>query len=115
MEEFFLIGCQIDEVKLIDLVLRRYHTLDVLKALDVDQTLRLLLMALEDEAKEQIRDEWLHLLPCMVFAQHYMTFKQYYDTVTGANIDNRPIDEIIAEIDRKHAEAREETNGNGFV
>ena len=67
----------------------------------------------EDEQKERYREEWLHLLPAMVFAQHYMTFEEFYNTCTGANIDNRPVDEIIAEIDRKHAEAREETNGNG--
>lgn len=113
METFFRVGCQIDEVKLIDLVLRRYHTLDVLKVLDIDQVLRLLLMAIEDEQKERYREEWLHLIPAMVFAQHYMTFEEFYNTCTGANIDNRPVDEIIAEIDRKHAEAREETNGNG--
>lgn len=104
MEKFFLLGCQVDEVELIDLVLRRYHTLDALKVLDVAQVARLLLKALEEESKEKYRREWLSLLPCMVFSSHYMTFDEYYDTVTGRNIDTRPVDEIIAEIDRKHAE-----------
>ena len=105
MEEFFRLGCQIDEVKLIDLVLRRYHTLDALKVLSFEQTLDLIFLALEEEAKERYRREWLALLPAMVFASHYMSFDEYYDTVTGQNIDMRPVDEIIAEIDRKHAEA----------
>ena len=105
MEEFFLLGCQIDEIKLLDLVLRRYHSIDALKVLDIGQTLKLLNMAVEEEAKDRYRSEWTALLPVMVFANHYMTFEQYYETCTGKNIDNRPVDEIIAEIDRKHAEA----------
>ena len=106
MEEFFRLGCQIDEVKLIDLVLRRYHSLDALKVLDISQTLKLLTMAIEEETKDRYRSEWTALLPVMVFANHYMTFEQYYETCTGQNIDNRPVEEIIAEIDRKHAEVR---------
>ena len=53
MEEFFLLGCQIDEVKLIDLVLRRYHSLDCMKVLSVEQFVKLILIALEDEQKER--------------------------------------------------------------
>ena len=109
MEEFFRIGCQVDEIKLMDLVLRRYHTLDCMKVLSVEQFCKLILVALEEESKERFRREWLALLPMMVVAQHYMTFEQYYETVTGANVDMRPVEEIIAEIDRKHAEV--EKNG----
>lgn len=111
MEEFFLLGCQIDEVKLIDLVLRRYYSLDCMKVLSVEQFVKLILIALEDEQKERYRQEWLALIPTMVYGNHYMTFEQYYETVTGANIDMRPTEEIIAEIDRKHAEARGKENG----
>ena len=109
MEEFFLLGCQVDEVKLIDLVLRRYHTLDVMKVLSVEQFVKLILTALDEESKEKYRQEWLSLLPCMIFTSHYMTFDQYYETVTGRNIDLRPVDDIIAEIDRKHEEAKNGT------
>lgn len=112
MEEFFRLGCQVDEVKLIDLVLRRYHTLDVLEVLSLEQFVKLVLMALEEESKEKYRAEWLSLLPCMIFTNHYMTFEQYYETVTGANIDMRPAEEIMAEIDRKHAEAKESKDGS---
>ena len=107
MEEFFLIGCQIDEIKLIDLVLRRYHSLDCMEVLSVDQFIKLLLVAIESEAKEKYRQEWKALLPVMVFANKYMTFNEYYDTCTGKNVDLRPVEDIIAEIDRKHAEVRE--------
>lgn len=107
MEKFFLIGCQLDEIKLIDLVLRRYHSLDALKVLSIDQTLELVLMAIESEVKERYRKEWLALLPMMLLTNHYMTFDQYYETCSGKNIDMRPVEEIIAEIDRIHAKAKE--------
>lgn len=107
MEEFFLIGCQIDEIKLMDLVLRRYHTLDCLKVLSIGQTCELIIKALEDESRELLRREWLALLPVMVLNQNYMTFDEYYEISTGKNVDMRPVDVIIAEIDRKHAEVRE--------
>ena len=106
MEEFFLLSCQVDEVKLLDLVLRRYHSLDCMKVLDVGKFCKLMLLALDDEVKEIYRREWLSLLPVMVFTQHYMTFNEYFDISTGRNIDMRPVDEIMAEIERKHAEAR---------
>jgi hypothetical protein len=82
-----------------------------MKVLSVEQFFRLIITALEEESREKIRQELLHLLPMMVIGSHYMTFDQYYDTVTGANVDMRPVDEIIAEIDRKHAEAEEKKNG----
>ena len=106
MEEFFYIGCQLDEIKLIDLVIRRYHTLDVMKVLSVEQFIKLVVMALEEDQKEMFRREWLAFIPVMAISGTFMSFQQYYETSTGANIDMRPAEEIIAEIDRKHAEAR---------
>lgn len=106
VEKFFLISCQVDEVRLIDLVLRRYHSLDAMKVLSIDQFIELILLAIESEVKEKYRQEWLSLLPMMLFANHYMTFDDYYETCTGKNIDMRPVEDIIAEIDRKHAEAK---------
>lgn len=111
MEKFFRIGCQIDEVKLIDLVLRRYHTLDVMKVLSLDRFIKLILLALEEESKEQFRREWLAMIPMMLFSGKYMTFEEYYNNVSGKNIDMRPAEEIMAEIDRAHAKAKGEVNG----
>ena len=79
-----------------------------MEVLDVDQFIKLVLMAIEAETKEKYRAEWTALLPVMVFANHYMTFDEYYDICTGKNVDMRPVDEIIAEIDKKHAEVKNE-------
>lgn len=77
----------------------------------MDQFIKLVLLAIENDTKDKYRQEWTALLPMMVFAGKYMTFDEYYDTCTGKNIDKRPVDEIIAEIDRVHAEAKEEKDG----
>lgn len=107
MEEFFYIGTQIDEVRLIDLILRRYHTLEALDVLPIEKALRLILTTIEDEVKERYRQEWLHLLPVMVMFQHYMTFDDYYNTCTGKNIDRRPVEEIMQDIQKAHASVKD--------
>lgn len=41
----------------------------------------------------------------------YVTLKEFEDMVTGGDVDWRPAQEIMDEIDRKHAEAKVEKNG----
>ena len=113
MEEFFRIGCQVDEIKLMDLVLRRYHTLDCMKWLSVEQFARLVILALDSELKEKKHQEWCAMIPLMMVTKNYMSFEQYYDMISGKNVDMRPADVIMAEIDRKHAEARAKEEKHG--
>lgn len=109
MEEFFYIGCQVDEVKLIDLLLRRYHSLDFMSRMSVDRFCQLIIVAIDGENKDKHRQEWLALIPIMVLRGKYMSFNEYLDKVTGKNIDMRPADEILREID----EAFEKVNTEG--
>lgn len=90
-----------------DLMLRRYHSLDFMKELSIEGLCRLIILAIEGESKENHRREWLALLPNMVTFGKYMSFDDYYDRVTGKNIDMRPAEEIIAEIDRAHHKGEE--------
>ena len=103
MEGFFYISCQVDEVRLKDLLLRRYHQLDFVKDLSLMDFLELVKLAMEEEQKEKHRQEWLHLLPLMITSGKYMSFDEYFDKVSGRNIDMRSTEEIIAEIDAAHA------------
>ena len=49
--------------------------------------------------KERIRSEWSALYPYMVMEQiTYKSFEEYYDLRTGAGIDMRPEEEILAEV-----------------
>ena len=108
MAGFFYISSQVDEVRLKDLLLRRYHQLDFIKELSLEDFLEIVELAMEEEKKEKHRQEWLHLLPLMITTGKYMSFENYYDSVTGKNIDMRSTEEIIAEIDAAHAKVNKD-------
>ena len=107
MEKFFFIGSQIDEVRLKDLLLSRYHTLDF--DVEVEEFCQLIMLAIEEKNKETKRQEWLALLPLMATAGKYKSCEEYYESVSGKNIDLRSTEEIIAEIDAAHERAKNGT------
>ena len=102
VENFFLIGCQIEEIEIKELLLRRYHTLDFIKTMGVDEFCEFLSLAIEKENKEKVERQYLALLPLLCLRGKYMSFDEFYNTFTGKNIDWRSADEIIAEIDALH-------------
>ncbi len=95
-----------DGVEIKELLLRRYSSLDFMKGMQLDEFTDFLILAINKEKKDIIRSEYLALLPFMTLRGKYMDFQKFYDTVTGANIDWRPAEEIIAEIDRAHEELK---------
>lgn len=109
VESFFYIGCQVNEVSLKDLLLHRYHQLDFIKDMRFEEFIDLVLLAMEEEKKERYRQEWLVLLPLMIRSGKYMNFERYYEEASGKNIDFRPTEEIIAEIDAAHERAKNGT------
>ena len=102
MENFFLIGCQINEIELKELLLRKYHSLSFIKDMKLDEFIDFLKLAIENEKKAIVERQYLALLPLLVQSGKYMTFDKFYEQMTGANIDWRPAEEIIKEIDEKH-------------
>ena len=68
--------------------------------------LELINLVLEEEKREEKRQEWLHLLPLMITSEKYMAFNDYYDMATGKNIDMRPTEVILAEIDAAHEKVK---------
>lgn len=95
-----------DEVEIKELLLRKYHSLDFMKGMQLDEFVEFLILAINREKKDMIRSEYLALLPFMALRGKYMPFQDFFDKVTGANIDWRPAEEIIAEIDRAHEELK---------
>lgn len=76
--------------------------------MDVGKFIKFILCAKEQERKEQIRKQWTTMLPYMSLQMlQYIPFEQYYEKCTGANIDMRSTDEIIAEIEETHRRAKE--------
>ena len=96
MEKFFLIGCQVNEIELKELLLRRYGRYDF-PEMKFNEFIDFIVLAVEKDREHKIREEYLALLPTLVKSGKYMTFDSFYEQVTGANIDLRPVEEILRE------------------
>lgn len=88
----------LEEAPLLDLLLRRYGSIEYVLGLDADVSAPLILYAERQERDDQIRRQWTALLPLMSVTGIDMSFEEYRDQVTGSNIDMRPASEILAEI-----------------
>lgn len=76
--------------------------------MDVGKFLVFILKAKEEEQREQIRKQWTAMLPLMSIQYlKYVSFEKYYEQCTGADIDMRPTEEIIAEIEEAHKKSHE--------
>jgi len=89
------------------LLLHRYHNIGFILQLDANTGAPLILEALEKEREERIFQQWTAQLPIMAYSGKYVSFADYKDRVTGANIDRRPTAEILAELE----EVERELNG----
>lgn len=109
MAGFFRIGCQVDEIEIKELLLHRYHTLEFIQGMQIDEFAKFLTLAIENDKKEKAYMQYTALLPLMIRADKYMSFSTFYDEMTGANIDWRPANEILKEAE----EIQRKQNGNG--
>ena len=62
---------------------------------------------MEKERDERIREQWVAQLPVMAISGKHISFADYKDKVTGANIDRRTTAEILAERDALERELQE--------
>jgi hypothetical protein len=90
------------------LLLHRYHNIDYILQLDADTGCALITKALEQERDDRIFQQWVVQLPLMG-KDNFVSFADYKDKVTGANIDRRTTAEILAELD----EVEKELQGGG--
>lgn len=75
---------------------------------DVTTGLALIVKAKEQERDDRIFQQWVAQLPTMALAGKPVSFSEYRDRVTGANIDRRPVAEIEAELDALEKSLRKE-------
>ena len=109
MEIFFYISCGDDEPsRIIDRFAHRYGwTLEQINDLDVVSFHEMNKQIRIEERRTEAREQWIAMFPMMVTGQiNYMSFKDYYDQVSGVTLDLRPVDEIMAEIDEIEKELR---------
>lgn len=93
------------------MLLHRYHDVHFILRLDADAALELIRKAREKGREERIFQQWVAQLPVMAFSGVSISFPEYKDRVTGANLDLRPVAEIEAELD----EVERELQGGGVA
>ena len=83
--------------------------------MDADDGLALFIKAAEQERDARLFQQWTAQLPIMAYTGKTISFAEYRDRVTGANIDRRSVAEIQKEIDEAMQELRKEVpaDGNG--
>ena len=107
MADFFLIGCQVNEIELKELLLHRYGRYNF-PEMSFEEFVDFLVLAIKKDRQDKVREEYLVLLPILIKGGHYMTFDKFYDEATGANIDWRASEDIL-----KEAEEIQERFKNG--
>lgn len=77
--------------------------MDYILQMDTDTFIEMLEIALEDERKERAHRQWSAMLPFMSLGMlEYISFQEYFEKLSGKNVDLRPASEIIAEIEELH-------------
>jgi hypothetical protein len=74
--------------------------------------LSLILKAIEKNREDRIFQQWVVQLPNMG-QDNYVSFADYKDRVTGANIDRRSVAEIEADLARAEQELQGGGDANG--
>ena len=96
MEKFFLIGSQVNEIEIKELLLHRYGRYEF-PEMKFKEFVEFLVLAIKKDRESKVREEYLVLLPMLIKSGHYMTFDRFFDEATGANIDWRPSEDILRE------------------
>ena len=79
-------------------MLHRYHNIEYILQLDADTGCALILKAQEQERDDRFFQQWVVQLPLMG-RDNFVSFADYKDNLTGANIDRRSTVEILAELE----------------
>lgn len=73
--------------------------------MDLDELVKFLNLAIEKDREEKLYLQWCAMLPPMA---EYMTFKAFFDHMTGKNIDMRDTETILKEIEELHKKEQTE-------
>ena len=79
------------------MLLHRYSNIEYVLNTDIQTGLALIAKAKEKERDERIFQQWVAQLPWMD-EESFVSFSDYKDKLTGANIDRRSVAEIEADL-----------------
>ena len=71
--------------------------------MEVETFIEIVEIALEKEQEELAHRQWSAMLPFMSLGMlEYISFQEYFEKLSGKNVDLRPASEIMAEIEDLH-------------
>lgn len=77
--------------------------MDYILQMDVETFIEMVEIALEKEQEELAHRQWSAMLPFMSLGVlENISFREYFEKLSGKNVDLRPASEIIAEIEELH-------------
>lgn len=92
------------------MLLHRYQNIDFVLRLDAITGIRLIEKALECQRDERLFQQWVAQLPLMGYSGTFVSFADYRDRITGANIDRRSVADIEQELDEVEKQLQEGGN-----
>ena len=95
------------------MLLHRYHNIEYILQLDAETGLALIEKAILKDRDDRIFLQWAIQLPVMAYSGKDVSFADYKDRVTGANIDRRSTAELMHELDEVEAELQKGGADNG--
>lgn len=96
MEGFFLVCCQVDEIELKEILLRRYGRY-LFSEMKPNEFIEFAVLAIKKNREDEMRGMYHALLSYLAMRGKFMTFNEFYDMMTGANLDWRPAEDIFKE------------------
>lgn len=100
-------SCKIDALEIQEIIYRKYANAECIMNLPILQFIRFIELAIKKEQEDILRPEWCALLPFMSMKYlKYMSFDEYVNKRTGRDVDTRPANEIIKEIEEAHKRMR---------
>lgn len=114
MARFFYLTGSCDETELIDAIANRYGwTVPDIERLDIVRIQRLYVKAVNARNEEIARQQWTAMLPFMSLKMlKFVSFDDYKAQITGANLDLRSDEEILAEVQDIRKQFTEDKNGS---
>lgn len=81
--------------------------------LDLETGMQLICKAKDQEREARIFQQWVAQLPVMAIGGDIISFDDYRDRVTGANIDFRPTEDILQELEDVESQFEGGAAGDG--
>ena len=114
MARFFYICVQISEDDLIDALAERYGwTVREILGMDFKRLTILYSKAIDAREEKTSREEYNAILPLMAMRMvKFIPFSEYKNKATGKDLDLRPQEEILAEVEEIRKELSGEKDGS---